>query len=89
MRHWFSVRSARSSLPPEIVRAVQGWMLDREVGEVSLEPLGKYYAVRLNAAASPVPGVFLPESALEDAEALIDILQTALEIYFDEMSLNQ
>jgi len=89
MRHWFSVRSARSSLPPEIVRAVQGWMLDREVGEVSLEPLGKYYAVRLNAAASPVPGIFLPESALEDAEALIDILQTALEIYFDEMSLNQ
>jgi len=89
MRHWFSIRSARSSLPPEIVRAIQGWMLDREVGEVSLEPLGKYYAVRLNAAASPVPGVFLPESALEDAEALIDILQTALEIYFDEMSLNQ
>jgi len=89
LRHWFSIRSARSSLPPEIVMAIQGWMLDREVGEVSLEPLGKYYAVRLNADASPVPGVYLPQEALREKDTLLDLLQTALEIYYDEMNLDQ
>lgn len=89
MRHWFTPREVRSELPPEIARAVQGWMLEREVGELSLEPLGRYYAVRFNAAASPVPGVYLPASTLESAADLLDLLQTALEIYYDEMNLDQ
>ena len=89
MRHWFTIRSAKSDLPPEVVRAVQGWMLEKEVGEVSLEPMGRFYAVRLNADASPVPGVYLPQSVLSDRETLLELLQTALEIYYDEMNLDQ
>ncbi|WP_457638284.1 hypothetical protein [Oceanithermus sp.] len=89
MRHWFSIRSFRGDLPPEIVRTVQGWMLAKEVGEVSLEPVGRYYMVRLNADTSPVPGVYLPESALLEKDTLLDLLQTALEIYYDEMNLDQ
>jgi len=89
VRHWFTVRKARSDLPPEVVKAVQGWMLEREVGELSLEPMGRYYAVRLNAAGEPVPGMFLPENSLQDAETLVELLQTALEVYYDEMNLDQ
>ncbi len=64
-------------------------MLAKEVGEVSLEPMGRFYVVRLNADASPVPGVYLPKAALAEPETLLDLLQTALEIYYDEMNLDQ
>jgi len=89
VRHWFSARRSRSSLPSEIVRAVQDWMIAAEVGELSLEEVGDYYTVRFNADASPVPGVYLPRDTLSEEDALISLLQTALDVYYDEMNFDR
>ena len=89
MRHVFTPWKSRSSLPEAVQAAVRGWALEREVGEVSLEPMGELYAVRLNMSADPVPGVYVPASALEDVESLLEMLDAALEVYYAELNLNQ
>ncbi|WP_293170321.1 hypothetical protein [Oceanithermus sp.] len=89
MRHVFTPWRSRSNLPEEVQTAVRNWAVEHEVGEVSLEPMGELYAVRLNMSADPVPGVYLPPSTLEDVQALLELLDAALEIYYDELNLNQ
>jgi hypothetical protein len=89
VRHVFTPWKSRSDLPEEVQAAVRGWAVEHEVGEVALEPMGDLYAVRLNMSADPVPGVYVPAAALEDVEALLEMLDAALEVYYAELNLNQ
>jgi len=74
-------------LGPRVMTRLLGWMAERGVGEVWFEPQGPGLAVRFNACAFPVPGVWLPPEALEDAEALLEVLEEALKIYYQELNL--
>jgi len=89
MRHVFTPWESRSDLPEPVQRAVRDWAVANEVGEVALEPMGDLYAVRFNMSADPVPGVYVPASALEDTESLLEMLDAALEVYYAELNLGQ
>lgn len=89
MRHVFTPWEARSNLPELVQQAVREWAVQNEVGEVSLEPMGELYAVRFNMSADPVPGVYVPASALADPASLAEMLDAALEVYYAELNLGQ
>jgi len=89
VRHVFTPWEARSDLPADIQLAVREWAIAREVGEISLEPMGELYAVRLNMSADPVPGVYVPAAAVTDKDTLLEMLDAALEVYYAELNLNQ
>lgn len=89
MRHVFTPWKSRSDLPEPLQAAVRAWAHEHEVGEVALEPMGELFAVRLNMSADPVPGIYVPASALADPEALLEMLDAALEVYYAELNLNQ
>ena len=79
--------------PEGLAFAVQAplyaWMAERGVGEVEFLPQGPGLAVRFNASPSEVPGVWVPEAFLEDPEALLDLLEEALKIYYEELNLRE
>ena len=89
MRHVFTPWKSRSDLPAAVQEAVRNWTVEREVGELALEPMGELFAVRFNMSADPVPGVYVPAAALTEAEALLEMLDAALEVYYSELNLNQ
>jgi hypothetical protein len=77
-----------AEVPPEVFARVLGWMQEKGVGEVWLEPVGEGYGVRFNLYL-PSPGAYLPASALCDAEAFLETLEEALNIYYEELNLRE
>ena len=76
-------------LPFEVQRPLFAWMSERGVGELEFLPQGPGLAVRFNANPSEVPGVWVPAAFLEDPEALLDLLDEALKIYYEELNLRE
>ena len=74
-------------LPLEAAQPVLAWMQEAGVGEVVLVPQGAGYAIRFNADTREVPGVYLPQEALRDPGALLELLREALSIYYEELNL--
>lgn len=72
--------------PAGVKDAVQSWLERHEVAELALEPLDGYYAIHINADPKPVPGVFVPASLLDDAEAMADILEAAYSVWDRELA---
>jgi len=67
--------------------AVRSWMQEEGVGEVWFEAMGPVYTIRFNAAEGPVPGVYLHASDLGDPRNLLEGLQEAIMIYYEELNL--
>ncbi len=67
--------------------AVRTWMQEEGVGEVWFEAMGPVYTIRFNAAESPVPGVYLDGDDLGDPQHLLESLQEAIMIYYEELNL--
>ncbi len=73
----------------EVERPLFAWMAEHGVGEVEFLPQGPGLAVRFNASPNAVPGIWLPPSFLADPEALLDLLEEALKIYYEELNLRE
>ncbi len=75
-------------IKPEVFARAVAWMQDKGVGEVWLEPVGEGFGVRFNLYL-PSPGVYLPRSALNDPDDLLETLEEALNIYYEELNLRE
>jgi len=76
-------------LPFSVQAPLYAWMSRHGVGEIEFLPQGPGRAVRFNASPSEVPGIWVPEAFLEDPDALLDLLEEALRIYYEELNLRE
>ena len=77
---------APQGAPPEVREVVRRWLESHEVAEVDLEPMNGYYAIHINGAPDPVPGVFLPKALEHDPEAIRELLEAAFAVYEQEIA---
>ncbi|HGY09416.1 MAG TPA: hypothetical protein ENK37_05095 [Oceanithermus profundus] len=77
---------APEGVPQDVFDVVRRWLETHEVAEVDLEPMDGYYAIHINGAAEPVPGVYLPKTLEHDPEAIRDLLEAAYAIYEQEIA---
>ncbi|WP_457629171.1 hypothetical protein [Oceanithermus sp.] len=77
---------APQGVPEKVWQTVRDWLETHEVAEVDLEPMDGYYAIHINGAPDPVPGVYLPKALEHDADAIRDILDAAYSVYQEEMA---
>jgi len=77
---------APEGVPQEIYDVVRRWLETHEVAELDLEPMDGYYAIHINGAPEPVPGVFLPKTLENDPDAIRDILEAAYAVYEQEIA---
>ncbi len=82
----FSASEATEGVSAQVREAVQAWVASHEVAEVRLALYGDYYAIHVNANPNPVPGVYVPAAAIHEPGLLIEILDAAYQVYFDELS---
>ena len=71
-----------------LAERIRGWMRTHPViKEVELVPVAghHYYAIHINGAPEPVPGVVLAEEDLTDPEVLIQTLEAAYIVYDHEV----
>ena len=77
---------APEGVSQDVYEVIRRWLETHEVAEVDLEPMEGYYAIHINGAPEPVPGVFLPKSLERDPQAVRDLLDAALAVYEQEIA---
>ncbi|ADR36534.1 MULTISPECIES: hypothetical protein [Oceanithermus] len=77
---------APEGVPQDVYDVVRRWLETHEVAEVDLEPMNGYYAIHINGAPEPVPGVFLPKTLEHDPQAVRDLLDAAFAVYEQEIA---